>query len=208
MQVYPFIIKGMPVIRTDTVIRDQHLLDGIAAGDSGAFEQLMMCYVQSIHGLILPIVRTHSDAALLTQETFTKVFVNIRQYNPNYSFSSWLYRIAHNHAIDFLRRKKFADQLFVSIDSAALLADLGTQNDSPNPEELYLKQEKALILRKIIAGLHAKYRIPLEMRYFKEYTYPEMASELHLPIGTIKVRLCRSRKLLHEKLLKNNITWS
>jgi len=208
LQVYPFIIKGMPVIRTDTVIRDQHLLDGIAAGDSGAFEQLMMCYVQSIHGLILPIVRTHSDAALLTQETFTKVFVNIRQYNPNYSFSSWLYRIAHNHAIDFLRRKKFADQLFVSIDSAALLADLGTQNDSPNPEELYLKQEKALILRKIIAGLHAKYRIPLEMRYFKEYTYPEMASELHLPIGTIKVRLCRSRKLLHEKLLKNNITWS
>ena len=88
----------MPVIRTDTVIRDQHLLDGIAAGDPGAFEQLMMCYVQSIHGLILPIVRTNADAALLTQETFTKVFVNISQYNPNYSFSSWLYRIAHNPA--------------------------------------------------------------------------------------------------------------
>ncbi len=208
MQVYPFIIKGMPVIRTDTVIRDQHLLDGIAAGDPGAFEQLMMCYVQSIHGLILPIVRTNADAALLTQETFTKVFVNIRQYNPNYSFSSWLYRIAHNHAIDFLRRKKFADQLFVSFESAAQLADLGAQNDSPNPEEVYIKQEKAFILRKIIAGLHAKYRIPLEMRYFKEYTYPEMASELQLPIGTIKVRLCRSRKLLHEMLLKNNITWS
>lgn len=206
LQVYPIILKGMPINRSDTATRDQHLLDEIAAGDSGAFEQLMRCYVQSIHGLILPIVRINADAELLTQETFTKVFVNIAQYNPKYSFSSWLYRIAHNHAIDYLRRKKFTDQLFVSVESATQLADLGAQSDSANPEEVYIKQEKAFILRKLIAGLHAKYRIPLEMRYFKEYTYPEMANELHLPIGTIKVRLCRSRKLLHEKLVKNHIT--
>ena len=206
MQVYPFILKGMPINRSDTATRDQHLLDEIAAGDSGAFEQLMRCYVHSIHGLILPIVRANADAKLLTQETFAKVFVNISQYNPKYSFSSWLYRIAHNHAIDYLRRKKFTDRMFVPIESASQFSDLGDHTNSTNPEAVFIKQENALILRKLIAGLHAKYRIPLEMRYFKEYTYPEMANELHLPIGTIKVRLCRSRKLLHEKLVKNHIT--
>lgn len=172
-------------------------------GDEKAYAELLDRYKDAIYYMLLKMVNNKSDAEDLTIEAFGKAFKNIEQYTPNYAFSTWLFKIATNNCIDFIRKKKAN---LISLDQNADDQDnLGTplQSDSPDPEEDMIKNQRIALMRNVVSKLKPRYRTLIELRYFREFSYEEIAAELSLPIGTVKAQLFRARELLYN-ILKNS----
>ncbi len=188
--------------------RDGMLVLATRCGDEKAFEQIIDCYSSAINFMILKMVNKKETAKELTDETFEKAFINLHQYQFQYAFSSWLFRIAHNHAIDHLRRKAIVDSYMLDLvddirSFESQLIGIISRSTNENPEEILIRKENEILIRKVLENLEPRCRKLLELRYFGEYSYSEIASELKISIGTIKVQLFRSRKLLHQ-LLRNS----
>lgn len=185
---------------------DIEFVNAAQLGDERAFTQLLKRYKDAIFFMLLKMVNNKADAEDLTIEAFGKAFINIHQYEPQFAFSTWLFRIASNNAIDHLRKKRVSTvplETSVGNDkSIGVEYNYNARIDADSPEEEFIKGQNAKILRKAVATLKPHYRILLELRYFKEYSYSEIAEELDLPLGTVKVQLFRSREMLFE-LLKN-----
>jgi RNA polymerase sigma factor (sigma-70 family) len=182
--------------------RDFVLVQQATRGDQKAYAELMGRYRDAIYYMLIKMVNNASDAEDLTIEAFGKAFKNIQQYTPNYAFSTWLFKIATNNCIDFIRKKK---TLTVSLDQNDDDPDkMSTDIMAPNldPEEEMIKEQKQKMMREIVSKLKPRYRKLIELRYFKEYSYEEIAEELELPIGTVKAQLFRARELLYN-ILKN-----
>jgi RNA polymerase sigma-70 factor (ECF subfamily) len=195
---------------SDKAKRDFELIKLAKEGNQAAFAELLGHYRESLFYLLLKMVNSKEDAEDLTIETFEKAFRKIDTYKPTYAFSTWLFRIATNHGIDFLRtsEKKLMN---VSIDEDFHSADeyqrqIIITEDSPNPEEKIVNIQKKNILKRIIQKLPVDYRRILVLRYFEEYSYGEISEKLELPLGTVKARLHRSRELLISTLKKHNIS--
>jgi RNA polymerase sigma factor (sigma-70 family) len=186
--------------------RDIELVEAARNGSEKAYADLMRRYKDTIYFMLLKMVNNRTDAEDLTIEAFGKAFTNIRQYTPQYAFSTWLFRIASNNAIDFMRKKR---AITVPLEptsgdrSVSGEYNYNARADGYNPEESIIRDQNSLILRRMVAKLKPRYRKLLELRYFQEYSYDEIAKELDLPLGTVKVQLFRSREMLFE-LLKNN----
>ncbi len=171
-------------------------------GNEKAYAELLDRYKDAIYYMLLKMVNNKSDAEDLTIEAFGKAFKSIEQYTPNYAFSTWLFKIATNNCIDFIRKKKAN---LISLDQNADDQDnLGTplQSDSPDPEEDMIKSQRVALMRDVVSKLKPRYRTLIELRYFREFSYEEIADELGLPIGTVKAQLFRARELLYN-ILKN-----
>ncbi len=176
--------------------RDFLLVQKATKGDQKAYTELMDRYRDAIYFMLLKMVNNSSDAEDLTIEAFGKAFKNIDQYTPNYAFSTWLFKIATNNCIDFIRKKKANT---VSLDQADEEEDKApTDIMAPvlDPEESLIKDQKLKLMRSIVSRLKPRYRKLIELRYFKEYSYDEISEELELPIGTVKAQLFRARELL------------
>jgi RNA polymerase sigma factor (sigma-70 family) len=213
----PIILKGREFYKmktktnlTENARHDAGLVIAARSGDEKAFSQLMNRYKEAIYFRLLKMVNYKDDAEELTIETFGKAFTNIHQYKSRYAFSTWLYNIASNHALDHLRKKRLTtvplESRFENDEWIGIEYDYNLTASTDNPEEELIKKQNAMLLRKSIACLKPKYRTVLEMRYFKEYTYDEIAKELNLPMETIKVHLYRSREILSELLRSNDIS--
>jgi RNA polymerase sigma-70 factor (ECF subfamily) len=195
---------------SDKAKRDFMLVERAQGGDEQAFTELLAAYRDSIYFMVLKMVRNKVDAEDLTIEAFGKAFRNIEQYSPEYAFSTWLFRIASNNCIDFLRRKKTRQLNTVSTSASddessisevfAKEATLALKYDAPDPEESIILEQKHAMLRDVVANLKPRYRELVEMRYFDELSYEEIAEKLQLPLGTVKAQLFRSRELLYEVL--------
>jgi len=189
---------------SESALRDVELVMSAKAGDQKAFTQLHNHYRNSIYFMILKMVNNKMDAEELTVEAFEKAFMNIQHYEPEYAFSTWLFRISSNCAIDHLRKKRVST---VPIESSAQ-ANNGdvvkfvrtVKSNTDNPEEFLIKSQNSIFIRNKVSTLAPRYRALIEMRYFQEYTYAEIAKELNLPLGTVKVQLFRSREMLHDLL--------
>jgi len=201
-------------MKTDTYLtenarRDAGLVIAACSGDEKAYSLLMSRYKDAVYFRILKIVAYKIDAEELTIETFGKAFTNMHQYESKYAFSTWLYSIALNQALDHLRKKKIITIPIESmIESDAWIRieyDYNLKTLSDNPEEALIKKQNAILLRKTISSLKPKYRTIIEMRYFKDYSYNEIAKELNLPMVTVKVQLFRSHEILFELLKSNDI---
>lgn len=176
--------------------RDFMLVQKATKGDQKAYTELMDRYRDAIYFMLLKMVNNSSDAEDLTIEAFGKAFKNIDQYTPNYAFSTWLFKIATNNCIDFIRKKKANT---ISLDQADEEEDKApTDIMAPvlDPEETLIKDQKLKLMRSIVSRLKPRYRKLIELRYFKEYSYDEISEELELPIGTVKAQLFRARELL------------
>jgi RNA polymerase sigma factor (sigma-70 family) len=188
-------------------IRDDQSLIGLALkGDEKAFARLMLKYKDPIYFMLLKMVKNKNDAEDLTLEAFGKAFANLGFYSTDYAFSTWLYRIASNNCIDFLRKKKgmhFSFNDDQELDSE--VNNLNFKSTSPNPEERLILKQRGRILQNFIQKLKPNYRILIEMRYFKEYSYEEISKELALPLGTVKVQLFRARNLLFTLIGKTGV---
>ncbi len=172
--------------------------------DEKAYAELMGKYRDSIYFMMLKMVKNGDDADDLTIEAFGKAFNRLHQYVPKYAFSTWLFRIATNNCIDFIRKKKMVT---LSIDKTMDDGEGGSmgfeiKSDNLNPEERYVRKQKIRIMREIVDQLKPRYRELVVLRYFRELSYDEIADETELPLGTVKAQLFRAREQLY-KLMQN-----
>jgi RNA polymerase sigma-70 factor (ECF subfamily) len=171
----------------------------IEKNDQAAYAELLDRYKESVFYLLLKMVNNKDDAEDLTLEAFGKAFKNIEQYTPNYAFSTWLFRIATNNCIDFIRKKRMVtlslDKTFTSGDGDEMTMDV--RSDSLDPEEHLIRKQKNVLMRSIVEKLKPRYRLLVEMRYFQEMSYEEIAETLDLPLGTVKAQLFRAREFLY-----------
>ena len=180
--------------------KDYLLVQRANSGDQKAYAELMDRYRDAIYYMLLRMVNNASDAEDLTIEAFGKAFKNIQQYAPNYAFSTWLFKIATNNCIDFIRKKKANHVSLDHTDDEHDKASIDVQAPEMDPEETMINEQKIKLMRSIVDKLKPRYRKLIELRYFKELSYEEIAEELELPIGTVKAQLFRARELLYNIL--------
>ena len=166
--------------------------------DQKAFAELMERYRDSIFHLINKMVFSSDDADDLTIETFSKAFQRLEQYTPAFAFSTWLFKIASNHTIDFIRKKRLnalsLDQGFQNEDGGTM--EIHIADDRPDPIQSLEKKERVELMRDVVSQLKPRYRRLVELRYFEEKSYEEISAELELPLGTVKAQLFRARDIL------------
>jgi len=191
---------------TDKAKRDYELIrDAIDKNSRTAYAELMGNYRDSIYFMLLKMTNNKDDAEDLTIEAFGKAFKKLDQYTPNYAFSTWLFKIASNNCIDFIRKKKHH---LISLDKE-YQDEAGTElaqrvpSEVLDPEEELIKSQKIKIMRNVVDKMKPHYRILIELRYFKEFSYEEIAQELNIPLGTVKAKLFRARDLLFNILQKS-----
>jgi RNA polymerase sigma-70 factor (ECF subfamily) len=183
--------------------KDLLLVEQARKGDEKAFASLHNRYRDSIYFMLLKMVTNPSDAEDLTIEAFGKAFRNLESYTPNFAFSTWLFKVATNNCIDFIRKKQASPSI---IDQGPDELDdytINIQSDMPDPEEALINHQKIKQLREVVDQLKPRYRNLIELRYYKEYSYEEISKELNLPIGTIKAQLFRAKTLLYNILNKS-----
>lgn len=183
--------------------RDLELVIKAIAGDQNSYAQLLRRYWDSIFFMLLKMVHNKDDAEDLTIEAFGKAFKNLANYTPEFAFSTWLFKIANNNAIDFIRRQKGK---MVTIDNQGRNPEdesvIQLQTNAPDPEEELIRKQKARLMKEVVDQLKPRYSRLVNLRYYKEYSYEEIAKELELPIGTVKAQLFRAKELL-SSILKN-----
>jgi RNA polymerase sigma factor (sigma-70 family) len=172
-------------------------------GDQKAYAELLQRYRESVFYMMLKMCGNKDDAEDLTIEAFGRAFKKLEQYTPDYAFSTWLFKIASNNAIDFLRKKKQKQTL--SIDTRAENTEgadhsQNIQASTPDPEETYIRKQKIESIRSLVDNLKPKYREMIDLFYFQELSHEEISKKLNLPIGTIKAQLFRARDLLFNAL--------
>ena len=182
------------------------LVQKARTGDQKAYAELLGRYRDAIYFMLLKMVNNPSDAEDLTIEAFGKAFKNISQYTPNFAFSTWLFKIATNNCIDFIRKKRAATISLDHSNDETDTASVTIQSDTPDPEANLINNQKIKLLREVVSKLKPRYRTLVELRYFKEYSYEEIAEELDLPLGTVKAQLFRARELLYNILKSSGST--
>lgn len=189
---------------SDKAQYDYKLVLSAKGGDQKAYAELMERYRDSIYFLLLKMINNRDDADDLTIEAFGKAFKNLHQYTPNFAFSTWLFKIASNNCIDFIRKKKkrliSIDKRYENDEGGELTISLRSQ--MLDPEEKIVKKQKISLLRDVVQSLKPRYRTLVELRYFKEFSYEEIAQHLDIPLGTVKAQLFRAREFLYN-ILKN-----
>ncbi|WP_343748076.1 sigma-70 family RNA polymerase sigma factor [Fluviicola sp.] len=181
---------------------DLILVDQARNGDQSAYAQLMDRYRESIYFMMMKMVRNTDDADDLTIEAFGKAFSRLDQYSPSFAFSTWLFKIASNNCIDFIRKKRIKltsmDSGYTNEDGEAIGID--ARSETRDPEENIIHNQKVKHMRQLVSKLKPRYRELIEKRYFEELSYEEIADELNLPLGTVKAQLFRARDFLAQMM--------
>lgn len=182
-------------------LEDFKLIDkAIQEKDQSAYAELMKRYKKPVYHMILKMIRNVDDAEDLTIEAFAKAFRNLHKFKKDFTFSTWLFRIATNNSIDYIRKKRL-DTL--SLDSSYKDEEgdsvgFDPQDSTLNPQEEAIKQQKIGLIRDFVTKLPPKYQKLVRLRYFQELSYEEIAAELDAPLGTVKAQLHRARELLYD----------
>lgn len=190
---------------SDKALRDFKLIDeAVHEHDEQAYAFLMETYKKPVYHTILKMVRNVDDAEDLTIEAFAKAFKNLHKFKKDYTFSTWLFRIATNNTIDFIRKKKLDTTSLSSsyVDDNGSNVHIDLPDRELNPQEQTIKTQKIELMQLFVTKLPAKYQRLVRLRYFDEFSYEEIAKEVGAPLGTIKAQLHRARELLTE-LLQN-----
>jgi RNA polymerase sigma factor (sigma-70 family) len=190
---------------TTKAVYDYRLVKlALEKGDQKAYAELLQRYRESVYFMMMKMCNNKDDAEDLTIEAFGRAFKKLEQYSPDYAFSTWLFKIASNNAIDFIRKKK--QKYSVSIDTKADNSEGGTDHSANikatglDPEEEFIRKQKIESVRDLVDNLKPKYKEMIELFYFQEMSHEEISKKLNLPIGTIKAQLFRARDLLFNAL--------
>lgn len=194
-------------VQSDKAQRDYQLV--LAArenGDQRAYADLMAYYRMPVYTMLLRMTKSPVEADDLTIEAFGKAFRQLHAYVPTSTFASWLFSIACNHGIDFIRRNRMhtipLSEMEVNEDGEA--REYPVPSADNNPEEVLIDQQLAGTLRQMVEQLPPRYRQIVQLRYYDEMPYEDIAQHLHMPIGTVKVRLSRARQLLAQLVTPNH----
>jgi len=198
-------IENPVTIPSKSKIDDIKLIDSAIAGNQASYEKLMKKYYQLIYNLVYRMISKKEDVEDLTQEAFIKAFNSLPNFDKQFAFSTWLFKIATNNAIDYLRKKK----LFTfSIDKDIEADDSDYKFEIPDhenkPDKKIIDSELRKILDEAIESLPPKYKQVIVLRHNEELDYEEIAKKMKLPLGTVKAHIFRGRELLN-KYLKDKI---
>ncbi|MGO9481652.1 MAG: RNA polymerase sigma factor [Candidatus Kryptoniota bacterium] len=184
---------------------DAALVQSAIDGDQKAFKTLARRYKNAVALIVFKLIRDRSQVEDLTQEVFIKAFQHLNDFDYEHQFASWLFKIANNHCIDYIRKKKLK---VYSIDDQIKTEDGEVEYEIPDstyePDLNMLREQKSSLIRKAIDSLPAKYREVIVLRHQEELSYEEIAAKTGLPVNTIKVQLFRAREMMY-KYLKDRI---
>lgn len=183
---------------------DNALLFAYMEGNEYAFQILVNRYQHKLVNYLNSLIHDYDLAVDLAQEAFIRVFRSRRSYRGKHQFSTWIYRIATNLAIDEMRRRARRRGFFGSLPSFANHEDKSAliPDSRPNPERNLDQKEKNQALSQALRSLPTKYRFPFVLKEIQDLSYQEVAQILNLSTGTVKSRIHRSKKLLREKLTR------
>jgi len=182
-------------------LEDDKLVAQAVAGDQAAYKSLMEKYETPLYFHLLKMVKDKEQVRDLVQEAFMKAFDNLESYNTNYAFSTWLYRITTNHAIDYLRKKKLQT---TSIDEPLKTKEgemnIQLEDEHSGTDRKIIRKQRSDIIHEAIEDLPDKYRVVIKLRHFEELSYDEISEQLDLPLGTVKAHIFRAREMLYKEL--------
>jgi len=182
---------------------DSRLIKAALKGDQPSFRSLMKKYHDQVYNLLYRMVHEKDEVEDLTQEAFIKAFQSLQNFNEEFAFSTWLYKIATNNCIDYIRKKKLAT---FSIDKPIESKDGEYSFEIPDstyePDKTLIARQRSKVLEDAVNSLPEKYRTVILMRHSEDKDYQEIADELHLPLGTVKAHIFRAREILYKKLKK------
>jgi RNA polymerase sigma-70 factor (ECF subfamily) len=184
-------------------VTDQTIVERVIKGDLDAFSTLVDKYQDRVYSAVLNYVSNPEDAVDITQEAFVKAYSNIRRFNASSAFYTWLYRIAINAAIDFLRKRK--NKIVDSLDDDRY-TEVGfepvSKDASTDPEKVVTRSEQVHVLRSAISELSEKLRAVIVLHDVEGLSQDEVAAILNVPVGTVKSRVSRARAELRS-ILRN-----
>ncbi len=182
-------------------LEDDKLVAAAIKGDQSAFSLIMEKYQKPLYFHLIKMVKDKEHVEDLVQEAFMKAFDNLSSYSTNYAFSTWLYRITTNHAIDYLRKKKLQT---LSIHEPVKTRDgemnLQLEDEKASADNRVMKKERSQIIHEAIDHLPEKYRVVIKLRHFEELSYDEISEQLDLSLGTVKAHIFRAREMLYKEL--------
>lgn len=167
-----------------------------------AFTFLLDFFWNEVYGFMLKRTENEADTEDIVIETFAKAFDRIATYNPEYAFNTWLIAIAKNVHIDMLRKRR--SSLFIEITDEEDQQAYNVADSSPSPEDKIIKEQNLSSLLQCIKKMKPQYQEVIQLRYFQEMSYQEIADQLGEPLNNVKVKLLRAKKLLAEIISKKN----
>jgi RNA polymerase sigma-70 factor (ECF subfamily) len=186
-------------------IADSELVARAIKGREESFEELVRRYQRPIAAYVYRMVGDYDSALDLTQEVFIKIYGSLARYRSEFKFSTWIYKIAHNAAIDHLRRNTSRDQSLVTeVDGASY--ELPLNSGRPTPEQEYAGKERRSEIEAVVSQLPPAYKELIVLRHSHDLSYDEIADVTGLPLGTVKNRLFRAREMMRDQFLQRGIT--
>ena len=194
-------IENPVTLPSKSKIDDIKLIDSAIAGNQASYEKLMKKYYQLIYNLVYRMISKKEDVEDLTQEAFIKAFNSLPNFDKQFAFSTWLFKIANNHCIDYLRKQKKDPCSRDKSQPAGFQPDIVDQ--SFGPEENFIREQRQRLMRDLVDKLNPRYRQLIKLRFFEELSYEEIATQLNMPLGTVKAGIFRAKDLLY-LILKNS----
>jgi len=180
---------------------DEILIAEILKGNHAGYEHLVRKYQNKVYPVIYRMVHSQEDALDLTQETFLQAYRQLSQFRNQANFYTWLYRIATNKTLDFLRKEKSRTEKTDKLVNESK-GSFSLNSEQSNPEQLYIQRERQELVQEVIKSLPEKYLITLILNHYQQLSYHEIADILQIPLKTVATRIYRARLLLKEKILK------
>lgn len=203
-ELIPYLIENIKNY-SDKSVKDLNLIaHAYLKNDERAFAELMGRHRKSLYHTMLKMIKNTDDAEDLTLEAFAKAFRSLDKFKKEFTFSTWLFRIASNNAIDFIRKKKL-DTLSITsayTDESGEDVGLDIKDESLDPQEEAIKSQKTEIMLNFVGKLPPKYQRLVDLRFFQELSYEEISEKISIPLGTVKAQLHRAKELLYD-LIKN-----
>ncbi len=188
-----------------TTTSDPELVASAARGLEGSFEELVNRYQRPISAFVYRMVGDYDAALDLTQEIFIKVYASLSRYRPEFKFSTWIYKIAHNAAIDHLRRS-FSRERSLSVGTETDNYELPLESEGLTPEQQSEREERRGEIENVVRSLPTAYRELIVLRHSQDLTYEEIVEVTGLPLGTVKNRLFRAREMMRQQFINRGIT--
>jgi len=178
-------------------LQDYKLIKRAINGDEEAFSELLKKYYKPLYHTVLKIIKNQEDTEDIVIDTFSKAFENLSTYTPTFAFSTWLFKIGVNNCIDFLRKKKaqiisIYSEIYENKDLKETL-----KTDDLDPEELIIKDQNLDLIKKTLEVIDPLLKEILFLRYYQELPYKEIAKRMNLPLGTVKSKLFRAKRLIY-----------
>lgn len=186
-------------------VADSELVARAVTGREESFEELVRRYQRPIAAYVYRMVGDYDSALDLTQEVFIKVYGSLTRYRSEFKFSTWIYKIAHNAAIDHLRRNSTRDQSLTN-EADGVQYEMPLKSSKPSPEQESERRERRMEIEAVVSQLPHAYKDLILLRHSQDLSYDEIADVTGLPLGTVKNRLFRAREMMREYFVQRGIT--